>query len=104
EIRRPPHGMHQARRRSVGWSTRQRWPPNAASVPPPNRRPGNTPTALPEQIGLDIQPGVAHLRQLVAQGARADAQTLGGFLATAALGAQGVEDQLELPATQVLAE
>ena len=41
------------------------------------------------EVGLDIHAGIAHLRQLVTQGPRADAQTLGGFLAATTLGATG---------------
>ena len=57
-----------------------------------------------EKIGFHVHPGVAHLRQLVAQGARADAQALGRFFAAAAFGAQGVDDHLEFTAAQVIAQ
>lgn len=54
------------------------------------------------EIGLDIHAGITHLRKLVTQGARADAQALGGFLAPTAFGPQRVDDDLELAATQIL--
>src|SRR5690606_34359982 len=53
---------------------------------------------------LHIHPGIAHLRQLVTQGSCTDAQAVGGLLATAAFGPQGIEDQLEFAPTQVLAQ
>src|SRR3990167_2527844 len=61
-------------------------------------------TLASKQIGLYIHTGIAHLRQLVAQGAWADAQALGGFLAAAALGAQDVDDHLKLMPAQVFAQ
>jgi hypothetical protein len=50
------------------------------------------------QIGLHIQAGITHLRQLVTQGARADTQALGSLLAPATLGPQGIDNYLELAA------
>ena len=40
-----------------------------------------------EQAGLDVKPGIAHLRQLVAQRTWTDPQAFGRFFAAAALGA-----------------
>src|SRR5690606_17425414 len=57
-----------------------------------------------EKRCLHIHPGIAHLRQLVTQGSCTDAQAVGGLLATAAFGPQGIEDQLEFAPTQVLAQ
>ena len=57
-----------------------------------------------EKERFHIHSGIAHLRQLVAQGAWADAQALGRFFTTAAFGAQGVDDHLEFAAAQVVAQ
>ncbi len=55
-----------------------------------------------EQRAVDIKPGLAHLCELVAQRPRTDAQALGGFLAPAAFGTQGVENEPIFAVAQII--